>query len=138
MIKYRKGYKYQLAEDYECRTRIGKSGRGGYCQTDYLVLDETESRLLIRRGYAWDGASGPTFDTKSSMRGSLEHDAKHQLIRLGLVDRHYLPVVDREFQKTLLDDGMWRLRVFLWIWALHTPLASKARPSNEQGIHLAP
>jgi hypothetical protein len=71
------------------------------------------------------------------MRGSLEHDAKHQLIRLGLVDREYLPVVDQEFRATLLEDGMWRLRVFLWMWGLRR-FGSEARPSGEKPIHVAP
>ena len=137
MIKYRKGYKYQLAEDYVCKTYIAPC-KDGCADTGYLHLDPIDERLTIKRGYAWDGPSGPTIDTKNSMCGSLEHDAKCQLMRLGLIDRGYMKLVDAEFKKTLREDGMSRFRSWIWVWALGTPFGTKARPSEERLILSAP
>jgi hypothetical protein len=38
------------------------------------------------KGYAWNGPSGPTLDTRNFMRGSLVHDALYQLMREGRMD----------------------------------------------------
>ena len=70
-MKYRKGYKYQLYEDYEIITTIIPYGS---VSNDYVAIDCT-GLLTVFKGYAWDGPSGPTFDTKTFMRGSLVHDA---------------------------------------------------------------
>lgn len=66
--------------------------------------------ITIRPGYAWDGPSGPTFDTKSFMRGSLFHDAAYQLMRESLVSIDLLPSFDRMLVAICKDDGMWALR----------------------------
>lgn len=66
-IRYRSGYKYQLAEGCTVRTGIFPPEE---IVTEFISLN-TLGVLSIRRGYAWDGASGPTIDTKSSMWGSL-------------------------------------------------------------------
>ena len=83
MITYRsiRGYKYQLVHDYVCETgidlSIGVASPGGY-----ITIDRSGS-MTIRSGYAWDGASGPTWDSPSTMRGSLVHDCWYQLFREG-------------------------------------------------------
>ncbi len=136
-IKYKKGYKYQTGEDYICKTGIVPC-KDGCADTDYLHLDPIDQRLTIKKGYAWDGPSGPTLDTKNSLRASLEHDAKHQLMCLGLVDRGYLQLVDAEFKKTLREDGMSRLRSWIWVKALRSPFGAKARPSDERLTLSAP
>ena len=70
MIEYYKGdYKYVLKGRVTHETGI--VGRG--CILTFCSLT-TEGLLIIRPGYAWDGPSGPTFDTPSFMRGSLIHD----------------------------------------------------------------
>ena len=55
--------------------------------------------LCIKKGYAWDGPSGPTIDTKNFMRGSLVHDALYQLLR-----ENELPPTCRKFADLLLKD----------------------------------
>jgi hypothetical protein len=69
-IRYRQGLKYQLRAPYVIQTPIRPAHGAG---TEWLTLD-VDGTLTIRAGYAWDGASGPTYDSKSSMRGSLVHD----------------------------------------------------------------
>ena len=63
-MKYRKGYKYQIAEDDTVQTRIF-----GY-EIDIEFIALTLSGLLTTKsGYASDGCSGPMLDTKSALRG---------------------------------------------------------------------
>ena len=107
-MKYRrlKGYKYQLAEAYY-------HDLPGYFygiseQTDYIIL--VNNRLMVKEGYAWDGPSGPTFDTKTFMRASLVHDALYQLMREGWLSRSYRGHADRLLRDICLEDGMSRVR----------------------------
>ena len=99
-IKYRKGYKYQLAKDYE--TKIGII-LGYPIITDFICLYAT-GYLVIKKGYAWDGASGPGIDTKNILRGSLVHDAIYQLIRQGL-NLGFREQADKELKRIFLEDS---------------------------------
>lgn len=108
MITYKPGYKYQLVEDYSISIGLRQDA-----DSDFLSLHD--GVLTIKKGYAWDGPSGPTFDTPSFMRGSLVHDALYQLIR----EKH-LPLSMRDFADSMLkdlckEDGMplWR-RAYVW------------------------
>ena len=108
-MKYRKGYKYQLVEDEIFQTNIF----GFNIKTQFIEL-YIDGKLIVKSGYAWDGASGPTIDTKSSMRASLGHDALYQLIRNRLLPFSARPHVDDLMLEWLLEDGMWKLRAKLW------------------------
>ena len=102
-IRYREGYKYQLAEAYRVLTAV-KPER--FIKTTFLRLD-TEGELYILEGYAWDGPSGPTVDTSDFMRGSLVHDALYQLMREGHLDPAIWRVVaDGELVRICKEDGM--------------------------------
>ena len=69
-------------------------------------------------GYAWDGPSGPTFDTPNFMRGSLIHDALYQLMRNGLLREDFREDADKEIKKACLEDGMTRFRAAYVYWSL--------------------
>jgi len=86
-------------------------------RTRFLTLF-TSGLLFIEIGYAWNGASGPTIDTKSSIRASLVHDALYQLIRMGLLPLSYRAEIDRLFRRILIEDGMWRWRAYMWYRAV--------------------
>lgn len=103
-------YKYQLAEEYTTSTPVDY---GKNITTDFLHLTE-KGFLTVKQGYAWDGASGPTIDCRSSMRGSLVHDAFFQLMRMSLLPQAWLNAVNKLFYEMLLDDGMWRFRAWLY------------------------
>lgn len=108
-IHYRSGYKYQLTRDVAHRL-VFKTGRS--YQSDYFRLDD--DFLLIYKGYAWDGASGPTADTPSTMRGSAVHDCGYQLIRLGILTPEFRALFDREIERCCQEDGMWAIRAKTW------------------------
>ncbi len=109
-IQYKAGYKYQLVKDYLHQLPEEFVMKFPEIETDYLWLGES-GLLIIKKGYAWDGPSGPTIDTKNFMRGSLVHDALYQLIRLGKLNKNTHRIfADRELYFICLEDGMWWAR----------------------------
>lgn len=104
------GYKYELAGPAE--TESGIIGLG--IDTDYLRL-QNDGLLRAKKGYCWDGPSGPSIDTKTFMRGSLFHDAGYQLIRMGLLPIEYKRQIDDLLKRICLEDGMSLFRA----WYVH-------------------
>lgn len=133
-IFYRSGYKYQLVKDYTTETKIRP---GATIDTDYIRLG-MDGALTIKKSYAWDGPSGPTLDTKDSMRGSLEHDAKYQLMREEYISREWRETADEELKETCIKDGMWSGRANLWYIAVEVFAADAASPGHNEEVLEAP
>ncbi len=134
-IAYNGGYKYQLKETYSVSIDIKPEAA---IDTEYIVLD-TEGKLTISEGYAWDGPSGPTIDTLTFMRGSLVHDALYQLMRENHLDHKiYREPADRTLQKICKEDGMWFLRAW-WVYHGVRLFADPAAdPSDKRPVTRAP
>ena len=99
-IAYNDGYKYQLKRDYSQQIDIKPSS---HVDMDFIILTMTRF-LIIKKGYAWDGPSGPTIDTPNFMRGSLVHDALYQLMREGQLDKdRHRDAADRQLQKICIE-----------------------------------
>ena len=97
-----KHYKYQLLADEV----ILLSAPLPSAQTDFIVLEGR--KLICKKYYAWDGLSGPSFDTKRTKIGSLAHDALYQLMRKGLLPRTYKKFADAELKRLLIKCGVSR------------------------------
>ena len=121
-----RGWKYELTEDYLAQVYFvyPKAGRGVACD-EWISLNE-QAWLRVAKGYAWDGPSGPTFDTETFMRGSLVHDALYQLIRAGELVGAQRKGADLELRRVCREDGMnpirawwvyWVVRMFGWLAA---------------------
>lgn len=110
-IEYKEGYCYQLARSYIVEIDIRPEAD---IKTPWISLS-TESRLTVKKGYAWDGPSGPAIDTRNFMRGSLVHDALYQLMRERLLSQEYRERADRLMQRMCIEDGMSRLRAW-WVY----------------------
>lgn len=95
-------WKYQLETDV-----IFNTGMTSYYVEEAYYGLENDGELTIDRGYCWDGPSGPTFDTKSFMRGALVHDVFYQMMRQGELPRSKRKQADLELDKLLKEDGMW-------------------------------
>jgi len=106
-LKYRsiKKWKYELLEEIQYPVPIVATAIHEYTHL-------TDGILSIYPRYAWDGPSGPTFDTKTFMRGSLFHDALCQLIGEGLLDKKYRKYADRLLRQICLEDGMNTIRAW--------------------------
>jgi hypothetical protein len=115
IIKYRSGYKYQLAEAYSTTITLLPERD---IISPYVSLTR-DGLIVLREGYAWDGPSGPTIDTRSAMRGSLVHDALYQLIRLGLLPAARRFDADNVAYQIWVEDGMLKARAKLWRWCLN-------------------
>lgn len=133
MIRYTKGYKYQLYEDAEFQTNVFPEND---IVTRYITLTTT-GLLGIKLGYAWDGASGTTIDTESSMQGALGHDALYQLMRMGLLDQKWRHEADRFLRDQCKSDGMWKWRAELWYNAVRKIAGFAADPKNRKKVYTA-
>lgn len=107
-------WKYTLLEEAHFVTSVFPKED---IKTDYITLTKT-GLLLLKEGYACDGASGPTYDSKSSMRGAFVHDAFYQLMRLGLLPQSAKWKADDIFYDLCVQDGMNKIRAWVWFQAV--------------------
>ena len=136
-ISYKKGYKYQLVEPYIVDIPIKPTSKIS-SPSEYIVLT-TEGQLTIKKGYAWDGPSGPTIDTLNFMRGSLVHDALYQLMREELLDKEDCrELADRLLQTICKNDGMSSIRAW-WVYkGLRIGGDPASDPDNRRPVTKAP
>jgi hypothetical protein len=128
MITYKKRrkYKYNLrvAHEYAANIKVRKAADLGKLKIT------KDGYFTLRNGYAWDGPSGPTIDTKNFMRGSLVHDALYQLMRSAIIDQRKR--ADVILKKIRVDAGMSRIRAW-WVYlGVRWFGSSSARPDTLQ------
>ena len=133
VIRYCAGFKYQLARDYEIKIPI----KNHEFSHKYFCLSDT-GLLTVLAGYAWDGPSGPTIDTKSFMRGSLVHDVLYQAIRLGYLPRSQRETADRILKELCIEDGMWKWRAAVVYKTLRYFAGKAAHPDRRRREYTAP
>jgi len=144
-MKYTSGYKYQIAEDYTCFVPFFASDA---IRTRFIDLQPMKKDghliglLRIRQGYAWDGASGPTYDTSDTMTPSLVHDVGYQLMRNYLLPQSCRSVIDEHLGVMMKEraSNIWglkqlqRWRANRWVNATHLFAAGAANPKNRKKI----
>ncbi len=135
MLYRKRNWKYDLPERATFQTRI-KPDRT--LQTEWITL-HPDGTLTLAAGYAWDGPSGPTFDTPDSLRGSAIHDALYQLMKLGLLSMDWFDESNRELLRWLKTDGMWLLRRRAWYRAVQAYGRDyMTRGEDDETIYIAP
>ncbi|MCB4365394.1 hypothetical protein KIH07_16750 [Hydrogenophaga taeniospiralis] len=104
VVHYKAGYRYQLTEGWEMWVASAGiypvNGPGG---NDFVWLT-IDGRLIVRRHYAWDGASGPAYNDKAFVRPALGHDAICQLWQLGVIDDAGRRAADKLLGRMLRND----------------------------------
>jgi len=133
-ITYRSGYKYQLLENYSLKTGITPEGD---IVSDFVTL-RRNGELLVRKGYAWDGPSGPAVDTKNFMRGLLVHDALYQLMRDNGLPTQWRDEADTELRRCCFEDGMSWLRAWWVHRAVRLAATKEASPESQKKVYTAP
>jgi hypothetical protein len=125
-VYYKGGYKYQLHENYQVSVGIRPDHD---ITSDYISLDRN-GLLVLKKGYAWDGPSGPTVDTDNFIRGSLVHDALYQLMRMNhLSTGDHRKSADEELKRLCLEDGMSSIRAW-WVYESVRQFGGRAASSN--------
>lgn len=154
-IFYRIRGEYELSREYTVRTPFRPPAP---VRCPYVVLYPS-GRLLLRRGFPWDGPSGPAVDTPSFMRGSACHDAIYRLLRvepalqlhaweteaLGMPAEERCASAHPEWRKMgddlmyrlCLEDGMSRVRAWL-CWRAVRRFASGASYNGGRPVIEAP
>lgn len=147
-LRYKKGYKYWVSKPYHVLIDIHPIStiyitfmtidvKGNGVEIPLVSLSP-KGRLIIYPAYAWDGASGPSWDTLDSMIGSLIHDVLYQFIRLGLIDSSYKEYADKLLHDLCTEDGMCAWRADYWQWAVKNFGTGACRPSAERQELVAP
>lgn len=117
-------YKYRMLRDYSILTPYLLEHP---IETDYFSL--VKGRLTAKVGYAWDGPSGLSIDTKTFRRGSLVHDLPYQMCRERYLDyKIHRYIADRMMQQVCIEDGMWKIRAAWCYQAVHLFGEKHARP----------
>ena len=111
-MKYIKiGKAYQVAETFEIQTII----LGYHIKHDLYELFE-DGRLIVKKYYAWDGASG-FFDVKPIILPSLVHDIFCEMINWGgQLPPHVQALADEQFRILEEEEGMstiWRIWTYM-------------------------
>lgn len=117
-------YKWELLEDWEYQTNI----LGYSAITEFVSLSVT-GLLKFKKGYRWDGASGPTWDTLSCRRGALVHDGLYQLLRTCKIPQSCKIAADLLLYRLCVNDGMIKFRA--WIWLKSVQLFGVANCDNQ-------
>lgn len=112
LYKKRRHYKYTLFADYQHPTDLRLAQSVGIPP---VITLEADGLLTIKKGYAWDGPSGPTIDTPNFMRGSLVHDVLYQLMREELIAQEHREYADKLLREICLEDGMAQIRAW-WVY----------------------
>ena len=89
----------------------------------FFVLEYASSKdgiLSVKRGYAWDGASGPIINTRDTLVASLVHDVLYQAMRLNLIksSKENRMIADKIFFEILKINGVNSIRRKVWYFAV--------------------
>lgn len=110
-MKYRKikDMKYQLMEDLAIQLPFSFETKAEHY---FFRLDN--HMLYVDRGYCWDGASGPTIDTRATFLASLAHDCLYQLIKVKKLDKRWRYKADLVLYKFMTNNGACKMRASVW------------------------
>lgn len=135
-ISYSDGFKYQTRSDSELFVGVAFALKEDIV-SKWITLT-ADGWLFIKHGYAWDGSSGPTFDTRNTMRGSLVHDALYELIRKEFLPPSAKSIADQLYYDYLITDGVWKMRAKWHYVGTRWKGKSSTLPSHKKEILYAP
>lgn len=147
-VGYRAGMKYQQTGDRATQTPW--KGVPSF-KRRFSRFDGDTGVLYIFDGFAWNGASGPTIDSDSSIWPSGEHDDFYGAIADGWGADQQASLaaqawqrwvlrrkVDVFFARRLVECGMSKWRAQAWLWGVRKFGASHAEPEGRDELLTAP
>lgn len=90
--------------------------------------------IAMRKGYCWDGVSGPAIDTPDTMLAGLVHDVLYQAIRLGLLPPTARADADAALFSLLRQSGAPWWRATYFFVAVRLFGARHAKPETNPNI----
>lgn len=130
-MRYRDGYKYQLASACAFFTSFRPARPIVH---DFITLSP-DGVMTVRAGYAWDGATGAP-DNKNNLKASCGHDALYQLMRLGLMEHYHWERADNDYCRWLKEAGAWSITVKVSKWVLTQANGKFAHPSQRRKVYV--
>jgi hypothetical protein len=122
-------YKYRLTKSLVFQ--LPERFHGFQRTLDFIELDH-KGKLTLKKGFCWDGPSGPTIDTDSAMPGSAAHDALYRLMRKGKLPYELRKYADRFYMDICDEDGMHWFRCNTHLYFLALFGAKNARPEKDE------
>lgn len=146
-MRYSKGYKYQLKETTSFNTNFRPKEN---ISTHFISVKQS-GLLIINKGYAWDGPSGPTYDDELFIKASLAHDALYQLMRMSLLKTESWRRADKTLERIVLNyinapsrkkgfknrvfRSLWKVRLVYIMKALQLANGTASRPENIKKVY---
>jgi hypothetical protein len=111
LIYRERKYKYQVLnpDGFTLDTGI----RGYSAESKFFTI-RPDGRWTANFLYAWDGASGPTYDDDTNMVPSLFHDVGYQAIRMNLIPLAVKKDLDDMLMYMMIDRGASFLRAKIY------------------------
>jgi len=109
-VFYRHRDRYTLAEDYTVVIEL----KPPQSLTHQRISLSPEGRLMIKRGYSWQGPQGYTGKIFVQMRASLIHSALNDLLTTGQLEPGDTSSIDDICGKVITSDQYGSRRVW-WI-----------------------
>lgn len=137
-MRFQRGFKYLL--------KGGVTGDEWWVMTPIKGFEVTfrgfgqlykDGKLSLRFGWGWDGPSGPTWDTKSSLPTSAVHDFFYLCTRKGWLPINLKPEIDKFLMDLGRYHGMWFIRTRLWFRGVSMFAFGSARRQEDKD-ELAP
>ena len=107
-------YKFKVEENFSIELPIKTP------DFEHPYASSKDGILSIKRGYAWDGASGPIINTRDTLVASLVHDVLYQAMRLNLIksSKENRKIADKNFFEILKMNGVNSIRRKVWYFAV--------------------
>ena len=130
-MKWRRGFKYQLAEALYLQTDIYPVKD---LISDFVIL-RTNGGLELLKGFAWDGVSGPVIDRKTNHKGGAGHDGLYRLMRKGFLPSSKWRHADLMYAQWLRDAGAWSITIKIDMLGLKWANGYAADPRNKSTVY---
>lgn len=128
-------YKWRLDQEYSYQSSIN----GIEYDSKYLKITK-DGVVTHKKGYCWDGASGPTWDTESCRLAAMKHDGWYQILREADIPNHLRAAIKLyadqvQLHDQALADGMSEFRAGYWLYFVDKFGGSNCAPSDNDGDH---
>ena len=139
-MKYRDGYKNVIFEDIEFDVPIFPPRD---ITSEYVDLT-MDGVLRVKRNFAFDGPSGPTFEKlfpwwyRNTITPATAHDALYSLMRDGFLSGANRKKADQVLRDMMIERGVSKLRANFWYRAVQAGAGHSADPSHKRKIKEAP